>query len=129
YKFENIAYASIVYSSMTKGRIVSIDSSEAEKTSGVLTVITHKNAPEMDQPETFNPSGGSGGVAASDLPVLRDEQIYWNGQPIAVVVAETQDQADQAAKLVKVEYEVKESQVSFDALKETAKEPDSVLGE
>ena len=44
------------------------------------------------------------GMAASDLPILQDSSVHWDGQPIAVVVAETLEQAEHAASLVEVEY-------------------------
>ena len=50
----------------------------------------------VDRPKAF---------AASDLPILQDDRVYWNGQPVAVVVAETLEQAEYAASLVRVEYE------------------------
>ncbi|MGI8469582.1 MAG: xanthine dehydrogenase family protein molybdopterin-binding subunit [Pyrinomonadaceae bacterium] len=129
FKFENLAYAALVYSTIAKGKITKLDASEAEKSNGVLAVITFENAPKMKDPPTFSPGGQSKGSAASDLPILQDEKIYWNGQPIAVVVAETQDRAERAAQLVKVEYETEDFKVSFDALKDEAEPPKDVLGE
>ena len=40
------------------------------------------------------------GVRASDLPILQDDRVHWNGQPVAVVVADTLEQAEHAASLV-----------------------------
>ena len=45
--------------------------------------------------------------------------MHWNGQAVAVVVAETLEQAEHAASLVRVEYEPDTAQVSFEALKAT----------
>ncbi|MBA3712403.1 MAG: xanthine dehydrogenase family protein molybdopterin-binding subunit [Pyrinomonadaceae bacterium] len=129
FKIENIAYAALVYSTIAKGKITKIERSEAEKSAGVLAVITHENVPKMNDPATYDPAGDSSGSANSDLPILRDEKIYWNGQPVAVVVAETQDQTEQAAKLINVEYETEDYDVSFDALKDTAVPPKEVMSE
>ncbi|MEJ7618629.1 MAG: xanthine dehydrogenase family protein molybdopterin-binding subunit, partial [Pyrinomonadaceae bacterium] len=129
FKVENPAHAALVYSTIAKGKITAIDVTEAEKANGVLTIITHENAPKMNDPAVADLSGGSRGAAASDLPILRDEQIYRDGQPIAVVVCETQDQAEHAASLVKVAYETQRAAVSFDALKPEAFAPPNVLGE
>ncbi|MBW4474506.1 MAG: xanthine dehydrogenase family protein molybdopterin-binding subunit [Stenomitos rutilans HA7619-LM2] len=125
YPVENPAYAAIVYSSIAKGKITKIDGSSAEKASGVLAIITHENAPNVKNPPVFM----SGGVAASDLPILQDATVHWNGQPIAVIVAETQDQAEAAAQLVQVEYETAAADVSFDTLKQIATPPANILGE
>ena len=129
FKVENIAYAALVYSTIAKGKITKIDVSEAEKTAGILAIITHENAPEMNNPAKLQMTDPSGAAAATDLPILGGAEIRWNGQPIAVVVAETQDQAERAATLINVEYEVENYSVSFDELKDKAEKPDNVLGE
>ncbi|MBD2772873.1 xanthine dehydrogenase family protein molybdopterin-binding subunit [Iningainema tapete] len=128
YKVENLAYAAIAYSSVTKGKIKKIDVSSAEKAHGVLVIMTHENAPKINDPLLFNPGGGKG-AAASALPILQQADVHWNGQPVAVIVAQTQDQAEAAAKLVEVEYETAAASVSFDALKKIAKPPANILGE
>ena len=129
FDLENIAYAALVCSTIAKGEITKLDVSEAEKSDGVLAVITYKNAPKMKDPMKLNPGGGGKGSAASDLPVMQNAKVHWNGQPVAVVVAETQDAADFAASLVKVEYAAAEFEVSFDALKTGAEPPPNVMGE
>ncbi len=129
FKIENIAYAALVYSTIAKGKITKIDASGAEKEAGVLAVITHENAPKMNPPPVFDPRGQSKGSAASILPYMQDEHVYWDGQPVAVVVAETQEQAEYAASCVRVEYEIEESELSFDAVKREAEKPSDVMGE
>ncbi len=129
YKVENVAYAALVYSTIAKGKITKIDATAAEKAIGVLAIITHENVPKMNDPAPLDLSGGSSGAANSDLPILRDANIHWNGQPVAVVVAETQEQAEQAAQLVDVEYETEDFDVSFDQLKANAETPPNVMGE
>jgi xanthine dehydrogenase YagR molybdenum-binding subunit len=69
------------------------------------------------------------GMAASNLPILQDPSVHWDGQPIAIVVAETLEQAEHAASLVEVEYETGTPAVSFDLLKAEAVVPSDVLGE
>lgn len=126
YNVANLAYAALVYSSIAKGKIAKIDGSSAEKADGVLAIITPENAPRIKNPQTLMSGNGA---AASELPILQEAAVHWNGQPIAVVVAETQDQAEEAATLVKVKYETEASAVSFDALKPTAQPPANILGE
>jgi xanthine dehydrogenase YagR molybdenum-binding subunit len=55
--------------------------------------------------------------------------VHWNGEPVAVVVAETQDQADHAASLVRVTYAPKRADLSFEAMVPNAKPPKDILGE
>ena len=129
FKLENIAYAALVYSTIAKGKITNIDLSEAEKAAGVLNIITPENAPRLNDPPLLDMTGQTKGAAASNAPVMQNEKIYWNGQPIAIVVAETLDQAEYAASLIKVEYEIEKSEVSFDALKAQAETPSDVMGQ
>ena len=128
FKFDNLAYAALCYSPIAKGKITKIDSSDAEKAAGFVHILTHENAPSLKVPPMPDPNGG-GGVANSDLPVFGDGKVYWNGQPVACVVAETQDAAEYAASLVKVEYEAEEFEASFDDLKADAEAPPNLMGE
>ena len=95
------AHAAIVHSTIANGRTVSIDTAAAEKAPGVLAVLTHKNMPRM------NPLGWSHlrPQGQTYLP-LQDDKIHYAGQPVAIVVAETLDQAAYAGTLIKIEYEV-----------------------
>ncbi len=129
FKFDNIAYAALVYSTINKGKITKFETAEAEKMTGVLAVITYQNAPKLIKPRTFDPGSGDNSASASELPVLQDASIHWNGQPIAVVVAETQDQAEAAALNVRVEYAEELAEVSFDALKSRGVQPPNIMGE
>ncbi len=101
YAVKNVAYAFIVKSTIAAGRILEIDASEAEKSAGVLAVITHKNAPKL---ANANLRGGG---------ILQDAKVEFYGQHIGVVVAETYEQARFAARLIKVKYEKTEAKVDF----------------
>ncbi len=102
FKLENPAYAALVCSTIAKGRVSHIDTSAAEQASGFIAVITHENAPPMKKPSLMDLANLSKGSAASDLPILQDDKVHWDGQPVAVVVAETLEQAEHAASLVRV---------------------------
>jgi xanthine dehydrogenase YagR molybdenum-binding subunit len=95
-----MAHAAIAYSTIANGRTTSIDLVAAEKAPGVLAVLTHKNTPRMNQMtwSHLRPQG------QTYLP-LQDDQVRYPGQPVALVIAETLDQATYAATLVKVGYE------------------------
>ncbi len=98
-----LAHASLVTSTITKGRITRIDDSAAKATKGVLAVLTYQNRPAMaDKDEAYKDE-----VAPEDGSPYRplyDSKIMFNGQPVAMVVAETSEIARYAASLVKVEY-------------------------
>jgi xanthine dehydrogenase YagR molybdenum-binding subunit len=125
--FENLTYAALVYSDIARGSIASIDTSEAESAPGVLLVMTYKNAPRLKPPLLM--VADAKGAAASNLPVMQDAAIRWNGEPVTCVVAETQEEADDAAALVRVTYAPEPARTSFAGAKAQAKAPDNILGE
>jgi xanthine dehydrogenase YagR molybdenum-binding subunit len=105
----DLAYGSVVSSTVAKGRITRVDASRALAVEGVIDVLTHENRPKMgDTDEAYNDEVAPGG---SPFRPLYDDRIKFNGQPIALVVAETAEIAQFAASLVWVEYD-KESHVT-----------------
>ena len=112
-------YAALAFSSIPRGRIATLDTGAAEAMPGVALVMTHRNAPRLAPP----PPGPS-----SVLPIMQDDQIHWNGQPIAVILAETQEQADDAASAINVSYDLLPAITSFAEAKRHARTPASILG-
>lgn len=102
YDAPDLLYGYVVNSSITKGKIAVIDTSDAKALEGVIEVFTHENRSstawfdfqyaDMDAPPgtVFKP--------------LKDNEIKYNGQPIALVVAETLEMARYAAKKIKLAY-------------------------
>lgn len=86
----------ILRSPHAHANIKSIDTSGAEQHPGVAAVLTYKNIP-AEWPKGF----GSGGHNR-----ILGDRVRFVGDPVAVVAAETQAQAEAAAALIKVEYEV-----------------------
>lgn len=111
FALDDMVYAALVFSTIAKGRIATLDTSEAEAAPGVVLVMTHRNAPQMHPMPLF----GTNEKAAfpGNLPLMRDDRVHWNGQSIAVVLAETQEQADHAASLIRVTYETEPATTSF----------------
>lgn len=122
-----MVFAAVAYSTIAKGRIRSLDTSEAESAPGVVLVMTHRNAPKMKPTPPFLSSPKACGP--SDLPIMQDDAIHWNGESVAVVLAETQEQADYAKSLIRVSYEEEHAVVAFEEAKAHARFPESVLGE
>jgi xanthine dehydrogenase YagR molybdenum-binding subunit len=99
----DLAHASVVCSTIAKGRITRIDTGAATRVKGVLTVLTHENRPPVaDNDEAYKDEVAPDG---SPYRPLYDGKIMFNGQPVALVVAETSEVARFAASLVQVEYE------------------------
>jgi xanthine dehydrogenase YagR molybdenum-binding subunit len=103
-KLENLAYGVLVQSTQPAGRVVKIDAMAAKALPGVLEVYTPQNALKLNQ-ATVYPKGGS---AVEAFTPLQDDVVRFNGMHIAIVVAETFEQATEAAHLLKVEYEAGE---------------------
>ncbi|HEX9963321.1 MAG TPA: xanthine dehydrogenase family protein molybdopterin-binding subunit [Pyrinomonadaceae bacterium] len=112
YAVKNPAHGFIFKSTIAAGKILEIDTSEAEKSAGVLAVITHKNAPRLN-PQTPIRGGG----------MLQSDKVEFHGQHIGVIVAETFEQARFAARLIKVRYEKAEAKVDFVKLEKEAVKP------
>jgi xanthine dehydrogenase YagR molybdenum-binding subunit len=125
--YENLAYAALVCSEIARGRINTLDTAQAEAAPGVVLVMTFRNAPRMSPPPIMNSAPKAAG--ASDLPIMQDAEIHWNGEPVALILAETQDQADFAKSLIRVSYDCQAAVTSFDVAKTTAHPPENILGE
>ncbi len=95
------AYGAIVRSTVANGRIASIDGTAAERAPGVLAVLTWRNAPRLAYREHHAPVDPSVGER---LHVLQDDRVNHLGQPVALVIAGTLEQAGYAAALVRVAY-------------------------
>jgi len=93
YSFKGMVYGVIVASNIPKGTITGIESKVAENSPGVLAVISHLNAPII------------AGYGEHDIKTFNDNKIYFNGQPIAIVIADSFERAKYAASLVKVQYQ------------------------
>ena len=104
-----LLHGSVVTSTIAKGRITRIDTAAAKQVKGVIEVLTHVNRPQMaDNDEAYKDHLAPLG---SPFRPLYDDRIMFNGQPIALAVAETSEVARFAAALVGVEYE-KEAHVT-----------------
>ncbi|TIM10109.1 xanthine dehydrogenase family protein molybdopterin-binding subunit [Mesorhizobium sp.] len=100
FEVPNLAHAAVVRSIVANGRIA-IDTAEAERAPGVIAVVTHSNAPRL----AYQPHKGLPDAAVGErLHVLQDDRVNHQGQPIALVVAETLEQAVYAAEVVRVTY-------------------------
>ncbi len=126
FPLQNMVYAALAYSTIPKGRITALDTREAEAAAGVVLVMTHRNAPKMKPlPLFLTASKAAGG---SSLPVMQDDRINWNGEPIAVVLAETQEQADHAKSLIRATYQAEPAITAFEQAKAQGTEPGMFQG-
>jgi CO/xanthine dehydrogenase Mo-binding subunit len=95
-KFANTLHVKLVRLDVGHARIRSIDTAEACDLEGVHFVLTDKDLP-VPMPRY--------GPFFSDQPIIATGEVKFYGDPVAAVVAETEDLAEKAARLVKVDYE------------------------
>lgn len=95
-------HAKIVRADRAPARIVSIDTSAAERLEGVVVVLTAADVPHNAIVE--HASGGLGELTV-EQPVLAGDRVRYVGEPVAVVAAMDQETAAEAADLVEIEYE------------------------
>ena len=119
FPLDGLVYAALAFSTVAKGRIATLDTQRAEAAPGVVLVMTHHNCPRLNPPPVFGSAPLA--VAGDELPILQDDRIHFSGQAIAVVLAETQEQADHAASLIQATYETAPAITGFEDAKGAAK--------
>lgn len=119
----DLAHAVLVQAAISKGRVRRIDLAEAEQAPGVLGILTHVNAPVLAEVAVF-PEG----PAAQRLPPLQDDVVRFHGEHLAIVVADTLQNAEHAARLLQVSYDREQAVVTMNA-REDDGPPGNIFGE
>ncbi|WP_395396269.1 xanthine dehydrogenase family protein molybdopterin-binding subunit (plasmid) [Novosphingobium sp. BL-8A] len=121
FSMDDMVYAALVFSTIAKGRIAALDTAQAGRAPGVVAVMDHRNAPRLAPPPVFMsaPKAANG----DSLPIMQGDEINWNGEPVAVVLAETQEQANHAASLVRVIYEEAPALIALDEARARGMKP------
>ena len=117
----NLPYGVIFDSAIAKGRVVNIDIRAAESAPGVLGVITHLNAPKLSPVNMF-PHGPAG----ESLVPLQQDTIYYSGQHLGIVIADTFERATHAATLIEVIYEEQTATATLKDALARGQEPDEL---
>jgi xanthine dehydrogenase YagR molybdenum-binding subunit len=119
-----LANAVLITSTIAKGRIASIDTSRAQSMPGVLTVITYQNAMRL-------PNGGVPDAqppAVRKLTLLQTNEVRYSNEPVAVVVADTLEHAQGAARYVDIRYEAAMPNTDYQRARGTAYQPEKMMG-
>jgi len=124
YNVPDLLYGYVINSTITKGKIIKIHTAEVEALAGVVKVFTYENRPslawfDMQYADMDAPPG-------SAFRPLQDSEIKYNGQPIALVVAETFELARYAASIITIDYE--EATFSTDLASNLDKARDAKMG-
>lgn len=121
-----LVYAAVVGAGVPSGRIARIDASVAERSDGVLAVLTHRNLPQVADVLLLPSLIGVAAPGESFFP-MQDDIVHYAGQPVAVVVAESHEQVQHAAGLVRVDYDEIESITTIDQGRAEAYEPERIF--
>ncbi|MGH8779903.1 xanthine dehydrogenase family protein molybdopterin-binding subunit [Paraburkholderia sp.] len=119
-----LAHAVLVTSTIARGTIESIDASRAQSLPGVLLVMTYANAPRL-------PNGGRPPIAppaGRRLSLLQDNEVHYNNEPVAVVVADTLEHATDAARQLHISYRSVPATLDFAQARAHAYAPDRPQG-
>ncbi|MGI4852757.1 MAG: xanthine dehydrogenase family protein molybdopterin-binding subunit [Janthinobacterium lividum] len=103
---KQMLYGFLVTASIPSGEILSMDTSAADRASGVVKILTPFNAPKL-------PMVASKPPAIRKLSLLQDRTVYYNNEPIGVVVAKSQVEAAHAASLIKIRYKGQPAKLDF----------------
>ncbi|MFD5075088.1 xanthine dehydrogenase family protein molybdopterin-binding subunit [Streptomyces sp. NPDC058371] len=106
--FAELAHGWLVLSSVARGRVRSVESAPVLAMPGVLAVLHHGNAPRLETAYT-----SLFGVPDPVLQLFQHDRVPYVGWPVALVVAETSEQAREAAEALVVEYDEETHDVAF----------------
>ena len=107
----NPAFACLATSSIARGAVRDINLDSARAVSGVLDILTFRNANQVKPLKTFS----EGGQAASSIVPLSSTKIWHDGQIVALVVAETFEAATEAADRVLIQYDEEGPSATLDS--------------
>ncbi|HTZ24825.1 MAG TPA: xanthine dehydrogenase family protein molybdopterin-binding subunit [Streptosporangiaceae bacterium] len=123
----DLAYAEIVGATVASGRVTSVDTTAAESADGVAAVLTGRDMPEINHVPLV-PSLLGGPAPGETFFPMQDDVIHYAGQPVAIVVADSLEQARRAATLVQVEYAEVPPVATIAQGRDQAYEPERILG-
>jgi xanthine dehydrogenase YagR molybdenum-binding subunit len=104
----NVAYGVLATSTIARGKVSKLNTDDATAVPGVLDIVAYGDMDTIDRPKFGNTS-------ASSIAPLHDKTIFHDGQIIALVVAETFEAAEEAAMLIRADYEDEEPSAGFES--------------
>ncbi|MGH1396191.1 MAG: xanthine dehydrogenase family protein molybdopterin-binding subunit, partial [Trichormus sp.] len=118
FPIEKLTYGAILQSAIAKGKIITIDTTTAKNSPGVIDIITYHQTPNLIKVPFFS--------APTNAPE-KDDNIYYYGQPLGIVVAATLEQAEYAASQVNITYESAQPTVTMAQATPEIFEPESIF--
>ncbi|MDB5980121.1 MAG: hcrA 1 [Pseudomonas sp.] len=113
-----LLHGSVVSSTIACGRVLNIDTAAALQVPGVVMVLDHRNRPKLASYDKDYEDADS--ATGSPFRPLYNDRVLYNGQPLALVVADTLELARYAGSLVRIEYEVEPHETDLLAAQDEA---------
>ena len=120
HRIDNVAYGVFVCSTIAKGTILSIEEGPARASEGVLDIISYKNCPTTPGYEPLLADGSKNSRQWWGLKVLYDNVVRFYGQPVALVVADSLENANAAAQLLNIQYQREAFETDFHTARKDA---------
>ncbi|SOE09275.1 xanthine dehydrogenase, molybdenum binding subunit apoprotein [Streptomyces sp. 2323.1] len=121
------AYAALVGARTASGRIIGINTGAAEDADGVLAVLTHRNLPKVAAPPHLLPSLAGHAAPGESFFPMQDEVVHYFGQPVAMVIADSSERAQFAARQIHVDYARDASVTTLEEGRDQAYEPEAIF--
>nr|WP_296179087.1 xanthine dehydrogenase family protein molybdopterin-binding subunit [Pseudomonas sp. UBA1879] len=118
YPEKGLLHGSVVSSTIARGRIIRIDTSQALQVPGVVAVIDHLNRPHIASYDKDYQDADS--AEGSPFRPLYNDRVLYSGQPLALVVADSLEVARHAGSLIRIDYESEAHETSLLAAQNTA---------
>ena len=121
-------YALMIGAEVPSGRISSIDTGEAERSEGVLAVLTHANLEKIAAQPPLLPSLWNHAAPGMTFFPMQDDVVHFAGQPVAMVIADGLERAQHAATLVRISYLETPSKTTIEQGRDQAYTPAMIFG-
>ncbi|MFB4307275.1 xanthine dehydrogenase family protein molybdopterin-binding subunit [Actinomadura sp. GTD37] len=121
-------HLAIVGATIASGRVTAADTAAALAAEGVLAVLTHRNLPKIAAQPPLLPSLVGRAAPGETFFPMQDDAVHYAGQPVALVVAESYEQAHHAASLVRLSYETAPPVATIERGRDQAYEADRLFG-
>ncbi|MEU7042167.1 xanthine dehydrogenase family protein molybdopterin-binding subunit [Streptomyces varsoviensis] len=122
--FADLAHGWLVLSTVARGRVRAVETGPVLAMPGVLAVLHHGNAPRVES-EYMGPLGPPDPI----LQVFQHDRVPHFNWPVALVVAETSEQAREAAEALTVQYDEESHDVAFSADHPGLYTPGEIMGQ
>ena len=124
----DMTYCVMATSTITKGSIININSREVKNMPGVIDVISFINMPEIPGWKQDPKKPLAKGMGGENYRLFANNRILFNGQPIAMVIADTLERAQYGAAMIKATYHKDDFQTDLETNKDKAQQPPGPRG-